>query len=205
MNNNGCFVTGIGTDVGKTICSAIICQGTAADYWKPIQCGMDRDSQWIKSHTTNIRVHKEVHCFQNAVSPHTAATRENQWIHLDQLRLPVSDGPIVVEGAGGIFVPLNDKEFMIDLMEQVNLPVVVVAKFYIGAINHTILTIKTIQERGLFLHGIVGNGNWSNADQNLVAHTCDTQFIGNIPWTEKINSQVIAEIAQEEWVHEIMA
>ena len=206
MKNKGYFITGIGTDVGKTICSAILCEAKKADYWKPVQCGLTpSDTEWVAQHTEGVRTHPETFCFDDAVSPHHAAEIANRSIQLRDIQLPLTSLPIIVEGAGGIFVPLNNEEYMSDLMTHLNLPVIIVARFYIGAINHSIMTIKSLQNLGLPLKGIIANGDWRTSDKQWISRHCRVAFIGHVPCTQQLDINFIKTIAKERWVHDIMA
>lgn len=146
----GVFVTGIDTGVGKTVVSAILAQALGADYWKPIQAGTEQptDRQEIQRLTSNsVFCHPEVYRLKAPMSPHAAADLESIAIDLDRIRLPQSDRPIVVEGAGGLMVPLNRRHTMMDLIDRLKLPVVVAARHYLGSINHTLLTLRLLKQR----------------------------------------------------------
>ncbi len=206
MKTKACFITGIGTDVGKTICSAILCEAHKADYWKPVQCGMaPTDTEWVAKHTEGVRTHPETFCFEDAVSPHYAAVIANRSVRLRDFHLPATLHPIVVEGAGGVFVPLNDQEFMSDLMIHLNLPVVIVARFYIGAINHTIMTIQSLKNLGVSIKGVITNGDWRSNDKHIISNACRTELIGHIPRATCPDLKFIKAVAKESWVYDILA
>ena len=135
------FVTAIGTDCGKTIASAIITEALQADYWKPVQCGMDEtDSQTISKLVPNAKIHPERYALKAPASPHLAAEMEGINIKLEDFKLPAVSNHLVMEGAGGTLVPLNyDGDFVIDLAHRFKAEVIVVANLYLGSINHTLL------------------------------------------------------------------
>lgn len=158
------FVTGTGTDVGKTIISAILAVGLRAYYWKPIQCGLDgqSDSEIVQKLTglSGEYFCNESYRLNAALSPHAAASQENCTIDLEEMNLPakVFQSRLVVEGAGGILVPLNEKEFMLDLIKKLQLPVLLVARSELGTINHTLLSLQTLRLNKLAVWGVVMNG-----------------------------------------------
>lgn len=154
------FITGIGTEVGKTICSAVLTQYFKADYWKPVQSGdLDySDSHKIESWTENTVCHPETYRFKLAASPHQSAKEENIKIDLDEFHLPETLNSLIVEGAGGLMVPLTDDIFMIDLIEKLNLPVALVVRNYLGCINHTLLSIMALEQKKLKLEYLILNG-----------------------------------------------
>jgi dethiobiotin synthetase len=175
------FVTGTDTDVGKTIVSAILVAGLQAVYWKPVQSGVtasagaaeNTDSKWIQSvlKLSDDRICKERHLLSEPLSPHAAAKIDGIKIDLDDFELPDTGGrPLIVEGAGGVLVPLNDRHLMLDLMEKLSLPVVVVARSGLGTINHTLLTLRALNERGLTVLGVVMNGPKNNSNREALEH-----------------------------------
>jgi len=154
------FITGIGTEVGKTICSAVLTQYFKADYWKPVQSGdlEYTDTHKIESWTENTVCHPETYRFKLAASPHQSAREENVQIDLDQFHLPETQNSLIVEGAGGLMVPLTDDIFMIDLIEKLDLPVALVVRNYLGCINHTLLSIMALEQKKLKLEYLILNG-----------------------------------------------
>ncbi|MGL5112516.1 MAG: dethiobiotin synthase, partial [Flavobacterium sp.] len=142
------FITGIGTDVGKTVVAAIITQALEADYWKPIQAGdLDHsDSHKVKGYVSNPKTvfHPNSYALQTPASPHYAAELDEITIDVAQIKEPVTDNHLVIEGAGGILVPLNATDTIADLI-QPDYKVMVVSRHYLGSINHTLLTIEALQ------------------------------------------------------------
>jgi len=154
------FITAIGTNVGKTIVSAVLAEALQADYWKPVQCGNldDSDSMFISSHTKSM-VHPEKFRLQMAASPHIASAAENKEINLVDFVLPVSAKKILVEGAGGIMVPLNNHgELVIDIAEKFSLPLIIVSSCYLGSINHTLLSIHYANSRRMKIEAVIFTG-----------------------------------------------
>jgi dethiobiotin synthetase len=156
------FVTAIGTEIGKTAAASVLVEALRADYWKPIQCG---ELQASDTHTVQSRVSFPVHChperfrLQAPKSPHLAAAEEGVSIQLSDFSLPHTDNALIVEGAGGILVPLNESTFMLDLMKKLQLPVLIVTRNYLGSLNHTFLTVELLRQSGLPLAGLIFNGS----------------------------------------------
>ncbi|MGL5784492.1 MAG: dethiobiotin synthase [Alphaproteobacteria bacterium] len=161
----GLFITGTGTDVGKTVVSAWICLHTQAGYWKPIQTGTSQgtDTDFLRKLGV-APCYPERYAFKEALSPHTAARREGVRIELEEIiPLPFSETTVIVEGAGGVLVPLNEDVLMIDLIQRLGMPVLIVAHAGLGTLNHTLLTLESLQKRDIPIKGIVLNGP-SNPD-----------------------------------------
>ncbi|KAA3437840.1 dethiobiotin synthase [Rufibacter hautae] len=156
------FITGIGTDVGKTIAAAIFTEALQADYWKPVQAGNleDSDTHTVRRLISNTRTvfHPEAYRLQRPASPHTAAAAENIRLTLEQIQLPATRNNLVVEGAGGLMVPLNERDLVLDLIQKLQLEVVLVSKNYLGSINHTLMAVEVLKSRNIGVAGIVFNG-----------------------------------------------
>ncbi|GAB2955742.1 dethiobiotin synthase [Hymenobacter coalescens] len=156
------FVTGIGTDVGKTVAAAVFTQALGADYWKPVQAGgLDHtDSDEVRRLVTHSGsgFHPERHRLQMPASPHRAAAAEGVRIQASDFALPATHNHLVVEGAGGLLVPLAPGLLVADLVQQLGLGVVVVSRHYLGSINHTLLTLEVLRQRGIAVRGLVFNG-----------------------------------------------
>jgi dethiobiotin synthetase len=170
------FVTGIGTDVGKTVAAAVLTQALGADYWKPVQAGgLDHtDADEVRRLVTHpgSHFHPERHRLQLPASPHRAAAAENLLIQPQNFSLPRTANHLVVEGAGGLLVPLAPGFLVADLVRQLELPVVLVSRHYLGSINHTLLTLEVLRQRGLPLRGLVFNGpDDPITEQAILNHT----------------------------------
>lgn len=165
------FISGIGTGVGKTIASAILTQVWAADYWKPLQAGdLDySDSDTVRSLSRLVKkIHPERFRLNLAASPHEAAEADHLSISLADFDLPATDNRLIVEGAGGLFVPLNEQHFMIDLIERLKLPVILVIRDYLGCINHALLSINALRTRNIPLAYVLFNGNFKPATKGII-------------------------------------
>lgn len=165
------FVTAIGTDSGKTLVSAIVAEAFRADYWKPIQAGFPRDTDTVASLVSNAttQYHPERYLLQMPASPHAAAKVEGIDIRVKDFKLP-TDRPLVIEGAGGCLVPINDNEFVIDIAAQLKAPVLLVANLYLGSINHTLLTLHYLESIQSKPFGIIFNGPPNPESERIILH-----------------------------------
>lgn len=194
------FITGIGTEIGKTVCSAILVQHFKADYWKPVQSGdlHYTDSHKIATWTDNTVCHSEIYRLQLAASPHQSARAENIQIHLNDFQLPETQNSLIVEGAGGLMVPLSDDTFMIDLLERLRLPAVLVVRNYLGCINHTLLSIMVLQQRNIRLEYLVLNGEFPEDTERVICNYIknETKII-KIPEMKSTDKEHVAMAAQQ--------
>lgn len=193
------FITGISTDVGKTVCSAIVTEALQADYWKPIQAGDidfgDADRvQSLVSNSTSV-FHKNAYALQTPASPHYAAEIDKIEIDLKNIIEPKTENHLIVEGAGGVLVPLNNTDCVIDLIANDH-KVIVVSRHYLGSINHTLLTIEALQSRGKTLAGIVFSGNQNRASESIILSKSNLNFIGRIDDEPYFDKNVILEYAE---------
>ena len=177
------FITGIGTDVGKTIASSITVEALEADYWKPIQAGdLDNsDTNKVQKYVSNTTTefHKNAYALQTPASPHLAAQIDGIIIDINKIIEPKTKNNLVVEGAGGIFVPLNDADCVIDLI-QPDYKVIVVSRHYLGSINHTLMTIEILKSRNLNVAGIVFSGDENKATESIILEKTNVPMIGRI-------------------------
>lgn len=192
------FITGISTDVGKTIASAIITEALEADYWKPVQAGdLDAsDSHKIRFYISNTKtvIHPNSYQLQTPASPYLAAEIDGIIIDLKKIKEPKTKNHLVIEGAGGLFVPLNDKDCVIDLI-QPDYKVIVVSRHYLGSINHTLLTIEALQNRKINIAGIIFNGNENKSSEAIILHKTGIKCIGRIEEEPYFDQNVIREYA----------
>jgi dethiobiotin synthetase len=177
------FITGIGTDVGKTIASAIVTEALEADYWKPIQAGdLDHsDSHKVKAQVSNAMsvFHPNAYALNTPASPHYAAAVDGITIDLKKIIEPKTQNNLVIEGAGGILVPLNDTDCVIDLIQK-DYKVIVVSRHYLGSINHTLLTIEALKARKIKVAGIIFSGDENKATEDIILKKTGATFIGRI-------------------------
>ena len=192
------FVTGISTDVGKTIASSIIVESLEADYWKPIQAGdLDHsDTYKVKSYISSSKSQffSNSYALNTAASPHLAAEIDRITINLKEIHEPKTENHLVIEGAGGIFVPLNENETIIDLI-QLDYKIIVVSRHYLGSINHTLLTIEAIQNRGFQVAGIIFSGSENKSTESLILNKTGIKCIGRIDEEPYFDQNVIKEYA----------
>jgi dethiobiotin synthetase len=192
------FITGISTDVGKTIASSIIVESLQADYWKPIQAGdLDNsDSYKIQKYISNDKtvIHENSFKLNTPASPHLAAEIDGITIDLNQIKEPKTQNHLVIEGAGGVFVPLNNTDCIIDLIQN-DYKVIVVSRHYLGSINHTLLTIEAIKNRGFEVAGIIFSGNQNESTESIILNKTGVKCIGRIEEEPYFDQNVITEYA----------
>jgi dethiobiotin synthetase len=191
-------IAGIGTEVGKTIVSAVFCEAFGLAYWKPIQSGAneDNDSTSISNLVSKrITIFPNSYCFQAPLSPDQAAKLEGVVIDPNELKLPQSDN-LLIEPAGGLMVPLTADGFLFsDQLKVWNLPIILVSRFYLGSINHTLLSIEFIKSKGLHLAGIVFTGDINAESETIIRNYSSSTHFFHIPWTENLSSEFIHEQA----------
>jgi dethiobiotin synthetase len=192
------FITGISTDVGKTIASAIITEALEADYWKPIQAGdLDNsDSHKIKRYISNDKtvICENSYKLNTPASPHLAAELDSIAIDLKQIKEPITKNHLVIEGAGGLLVPLNDTDCIIDLI-QPDYKVIVVSRHYLGSINHTLLTIEVLKSRKIDVAGIIFSGEENKSTESIILNKTGVNCIGRIEEEPYFDQNVIREYA----------
>lgn len=194
------FVTGTDTNVGKTVLSALLVAALGGTYWKPIQTGSsegtDRQAVMHWAELPEERALPECYCFEPPVSPHLAASQIGATIHLDRIRKPqrTSQGPLIAEGAGGVLVPVNDSQTMLDLMRHLAMPVVIASRSALGTINHTLLTLKALRDAGIEIRGVVMIGKENPDNERAVEHYGRVPIAGRIPLLEKIDRSALRDV-----------
>lgn len=201
------FVTGIHTDAGKTVSSAILCQALQMDYWKPIQSGIITDSDTLAVKgllgETEIQFHPEAYRLKEPLSPHAAAKIDGLEIDLNEIIRPQTER-LLIEGAGGLLVPLNDKDMVADLIQEGD-KVVLVSRHYLGSINHTLLSIAYLNQKGVE-PGILFNGSENRDTEEAIARFGKSKILGRIDETEEVNTDFVKQQSEklknvlEEWL-----
>ena len=196
------FITGIGTDVGKTIVSAILCEYLRFDYWKPIQTGraMGTDNETLNNLVSHqhFTTYPESHLLENPLSPHAAAKIENEKIILDQITLPTTNPNLIIEGAGGLMVPLNENnETICDLILKLQCPVVLVIKEYLGNINHSLLTISYLKKNRIPIFGVVYVGNELPETENIIQKMTGVKTLFRVPIFPLLNKESILNFVKK--------
>ncbi|WP_420320626.1 dethiobiotin synthase [Flagellimonas sp.] len=193
------FITGISTEVGKTIASAIVVEALEADYWKPVQAGdLDNsDSHKIQNLISNGKttIHENSYALNTPMSPHAAAEIDGITIELDKIVPPQTQNHLVVEGAGGLLVPLNDKDTIFDIIQPDD-KVIVVSRHYLGSINHSLLTIEKLQERNLNT-GIIFSGDEHKTTESIILKKTGVTFLGRINEEKSFDKEVVKKYANQ--------
>lgn len=192
------FVTGTDTDVGKTVVSALLAAGLGASYWKPVQCGLeglggDRDRVAAWAGLTPDRVIPERYRLEAPLSPHLASRLEQVQINLQDFQLPEVSGSLIVEGAGGLLVPLNEQDLILDLIRQLQLPVVLVARSKLGTINHTLLSIAALRAAEVSILGVIVNGPRNPENCAAIAHYGQVPILAELEPLPALNPQVLKD------------
>lgn len=194
------FITGIGTEVGKTIVSAVVTEALQADYWKPIQAGdLDHsDTHKVKGLVSNSKTvfHPNSFALKTPMSPHGAAEIDGVEISSENIQPPQTSNDLVIEGAGGLLVPVSDKETIADLI-QPDHKVIVVSRHYLGSINHTLLTIEALKNRNLNCIGIIFNGNENKSTEDIIQKMTGLPVLLRINEEKEFNKENVKSYAEK--------
>ena len=201
------FITGTDTNVGKTLLSALLVAALNRKYWKPIQTGAcegtDRETVINLAGIRPEQTYPESYIFDPPVSPHLAAKDQKITIELKSIQRPASETPIVIEGAGGVFVPINDREFMLDLMRHARAPVILVTRTTLGTINHTLLSVFALRQAKLPLRGVVMIGKENRDNRLAIERYGNVPVIGSIPWLETIDRRTLVSTFEQKFDKEL--
>ena len=196
---NKYFITGIGTDVGKTVVSAIVVEALKADYWKPVQAGelSHSDTHSVEELISNSRsmMHGHSYALKTPMSPHASAEIDGIEIDLKKITEPKTDNNLVIEGAGGLLVPLNDQETILDMIKD-DYKVIVVSRHYLGSINHTLLTLSQLRSKGVKVAGIIFNGAVHTSTEDIIKRMGQVKEIGRIDEEAIVDKTVIIKYAK---------
>lgn len=192
MNNY--FITGTDTDVGKTVTAAILQLALTANYWKPIQSG-PADCAIVQTLTKLHDKHffPSQYTFRLSLSPDQAARQENKVIDLNACQIPHSDKPLIVEGAGGVYVPLNKHALMLDLIKQINFPVILVCRGTLGTINHSLLTIHALRQWNIPIKGVIFNGELNPDNQEAIETRGNVKTLLHIPFFTTLSETTVRQ------------
>ncbi|GHU12204.1 ATP-dependent dethiobiotin synthetase BioD [Alphaproteobacteria bacterium] len=193
------WIVGTDTDVGKTTVSAWICLHTTCSYWKPVQTGcfvdestgvsINSDSSYVKN-LTNTKIHPESYVFRDPLSPHMAAARENTELDPSKIIIP-QEKNLLIEAAGGLYVPLTDDMFYIDFIESTKLPVILVARSGLGTINHTCLSVEALRGRNIPLFGVIVNGETNPDNIRAIEKFANVRILAGLHKLEKIETETL--------------
>lgn len=189
-------ITGTGTNIGKTLSSAMLMLGLEADYWKPIQSGAPTDTNTLRK-LTNLpanRFHDEAYRFDMPASPHIAAESEGRVIDISRLKPPQTARTLLIEGAGGLMVPVTRTVLMIDVFKQMNAPVILCARTELGTINHTLLSVQALKVHGIPLHGIIFLGEDNKDTMRTIIDFSMAKLLGHIPPLADISADSLLNI-----------
>lgn len=192
------FVTAIGTDSGKTMISAILCEALGVPYWKPIQAGYPRDTETVASLVSNkkFKAFPERYLLKTPASPHAAAKIDGVDIVVNDFKSPGTE-QTVIEGAGGCLVPINDREFVIDIAAHLDCEIVLVSNLYLGSINHTLLTLHFLRSRKLPLKGIIFNGIPNPESERIILHHAGLPCLLRVAQEPMIDKERVLHYSKE--------
>lgn len=196
------FVSGISTEIGKTVVSSVLVEALEADYWKPVQSGdlhytdSHKIAEWSENHAS---IHPETYALKIPASPHYSAREEGLEIKLENFQVPKTQNHLVAEGAGGLLVPLNENSTILDLMKQLNFINVLVSTAYLGSINHTLLSLEKMKSEDLTVDCLIFSGERNEESESIIAKLFP-EVKGKFLWVEKmdvVNTQSIKQQAQK--------
>ncbi len=197
----GVSIVGIGTDVGKTVVSAIISEALTACYFKPAQAGdLDNsDSMKVGNLTSDkVTIAAEIFRLKTPMAPHGAAKIDGVQMRVSDIQFPRTDQPLVLEGAGGLMVPLNEHhETFLDIYKKAGMPVVVVSRHYLGSINHTLLTIDRLKLEGLNIIGLVYVGEENEVTESIIERNTGVKQLARIPWADDLTPEFIKDQSEK--------
>lgn len=198
--NQTYFITGIGTEVGKTVAAAIVTETLEADYWKPIQAGdlENSDTHKVKRLISNKKTvfHENAFSLKTPMSPHAAAEIDGVEISAKEVKQPKTKNSLVIEGAGGLLVPINNKETIADLIRPEH-KVILVSRHYLGSINHTLLSVEALKSRNLTCAGIIFSGEENPSTESIIEKMTGLPVIGRIEQEPYFDQNVILEYADK--------
>ncbi|MEM7108997.1 MAG: dethiobiotin synthase, partial [Bacteroidota bacterium] len=187
-----------GTDSGKTIISTIAAMALHADYWKPVQAGFPSDTSVVTTLSHGkIYCHPEQFVLNTPASPHAAAAIDEVHISIDDFNLPKTEKPLIIEGAGGIMVPLNKESLVIDIAIKFNLPIILVSNNYLGSINHTLLSIDYLNKRNLNTLGVIFNGPTNDSTEEIILAKSGLPCLLRVPQMPEKNLQTLIQLSAE--------
>ena len=195
------FVTGIGTEVGKTIISAILTEALEADYWKPVQAGdLDySDTDKVRDLVSNSKsiFHSETYALKHPMSPHAASERDSVEIKIEDFIEPETSNHLVIEGAGGLMVPINRRDCIVDVIENLDAEVVLVSRNYLGSINHTLLSIEALKNRSVKIKGIIFNDLENVDTESVILDMTGLKLLGRVDLEESFTKEIVRGYAEK--------
>ncbi len=187
-------IVGINTEVGKTVVSTLFAKALNAHYWKPVQCGMPSDHDWVKSHIGE-RCFPSSFSLKTPCSPHLAARYENIRLDASRLKPPAHNGLLIIEGTGGILAPLNETETWADAAVRWDAVWVLVHRHYLGSLNHCLLTLEALKHRNVPLAGMIFNGEGDLETEAMLLQKANSHCLGRLAWEPELTQSRIEEIA----------
>ncbi len=189
------FITGTDTNVGKTLISSWIALHTEFSYFKPIQTGTsDGLDSFEVQKLSDTKIYPESYAYKDPLSPHLAAKLENDMIDIEKIFLPPSRN-LIIEGAGGVLVPINDTYLMVDLIKKLDVPVILVARTNLGTINHTLLSLEALRSRNIEVIGVIMNGEQNPKNSHSIELYGRTSVLAEFPKLESVSMNTLKSVA----------
>ena len=199
------FVTGTDTNIGKTVVSSWLCLHSGFDYIKPIQTGgsSERDCLQVQQLSPMTTIHSETYLLQAPLSPHLAASKENCEIKIENIILPKVEN-LIIEGAGGVLVPLNSKMLMIEYIKKLDIAVIVVARTSLGTINHTLLTLESLRARKISVLGVILKGNNNPDNARAIAKYGNVKILACLPHFDILSGEILKKFLSSHTLTKIL-
>jgi dethiobiotin synthetase len=198
------FITGTDTNVGKTLISSWIALHTGFSYFKPIQTGTrDGSDSFEVQKLSDTKIYPESYAYKEPLSPHLAAKLENDMIDIEKIVLPQSRN-LIIEGAGGVLVPINDTHLMIDLIKKLGAPVILVARTTLGTINHTLLSLEVLRSRNIPVLGVIMNGEQNPQNSDSIELYGRTSVLAEFPKLESVSMNTLQGITLPQKLKQIL-
>jgi len=188
------FVTGIGTEIGKTVTSAVLVEALKADYWKPIQSGdlhhtdSDKIREWAPNHQA---IHPEGFRLNTPMSPHESARIDGVEIQISDFQLPATEDRLIVEGAGGLLVPINETNLLAELIPVLDMEVILVIRHYLGSINHSLLSIEYLKSIDAQVKGLIFNGEPVESSERFILNHSPWPLLGRVNEATQVDAAFI--------------
>ncbi len=198
------FITGTDTNVGKTLISSWIALHTGFSYFKPIQTGTrDGSDSFEVQKLSDTKIYPESYAYKEPLSPHLAANLENDMIDIEKIVLPPSRN-LIIEGAGGVLVPINDTHLMIDLIKKLGAPVILVARTTLGTINHTLLSLEALRSQNIPVLGVIMNGEKNPQNSNSIELYGRTSVLAEFPKLDSVSMNTLKSVALPQKLKQIL-
>lgn len=193
--SNKFIITGTDTEIGKTVCSAMLTIGLRATYWKPIQSGVEDGTDTKTLQKLGVEDHlPEKYILNSPLSPHRSAEIDGVEIDVTSMNIPESEKTLIIEGAGGLMVPVTREILQIDIFKKWNIPVILCCRTGLGTINHSLLSIEAMRARDMKIHGLIFIGEDNPDNIRTIHEFSGVKVLGHIPWLDHIDDAILQDV-----------